>query len=476
MTRPRWSGRRIALAPAGRAKGGKSYNWMLDKMQHCGPAAFSLILPGKPPAYFFTRPVTKNKLLMVVGAGASIDFGLPRVDEVGQLINDHVQWQYPLAGTPASNLYRLIEDMVGQYWTTHVPKHLVRAPHYEDVLYAIFALAAAYPAGIYTSPLAAVIQATPFPDINLFGTQIKAVGKDELNGLGVAAVDAIVDVFRARCATAEKNRVTEFGRLETFVAALQNEFDIAVVTLNYDNVMYRAFPGIETGFDPATDRFDEKRILQRTEWACMLHLHGSVHFDMPFDPAMASGHDLHEIRWQPDINAAFAQNASGRSSQRTPEGADFPTSVVVAGYGKTMQMLRRPFRTYYSELDRLVCGCDAALFAGYGFGDAHLNAAFQSFRDSRRRPVVILDYATKGSMTLSAGESGSRLARVLAQTLHTNPRTMRWLGWNFPHVVDDLIDAREFEISGDLDTPLSVWYNGIMEACVHPDKVTAALS
>jgi hypothetical protein len=89
---------------------------------------------------------------------------------------------------------------------------------------------------------------------------------------------------------------------------------------------------------------------------------------------------------------------------------------------------------------------------------------------------VILDYATKGSMTLSAGESGSRLARVLAQTLHTNPRTMRWLGWNFPHVVDDLIDAREFEISGDLDTPLSVWYNGIMEACVHPDKVTAALS
>jgi flavin reductase (DIM6/NTAB) family NADH-FMN oxidoreductase RutF len=31
--------------------------------------------------------------------------------------------------------------------------------------------------------------------------------------------------------------------------------------------MYRAFPGIETGFDPTTGTFDEERILNRSAWS-----------------------------------------------------------------------------------------------------------------------------------------------------------------------------------------------------------------
>jgi hypothetical protein len=419
--------------------------------------------------------MAKKKLLMVVGAGASIDFGMPRVDQVGTIASDGVQGQYPLADEPTSNLYRYIEERIRQYWTARLPKPLCREPQFEDVLYAIFALAAAYPAGVFTSPLAALIQVGPFPEITFFGGQRKAVGKDEIHGVGIAAVDAIVDAFRQRCTTAEGAKAAELGELQNFLAALQSEFDIAVVTLNYDNIMYRAFPVIETGFDPATRRFDAKRIFRRAEWACMLHLHGSVHFDMPFDPAMTPARDLHEIQWQPDINATFAQNASGRSSQRNQEGADFPTSVVIAGYGKMTQILRRPFRTYYSEFDRLVDGCDALLIAGYGFGDMHVNSGLDNFRDSRKRPVVILDYAKRGSMTLSGGGSQNPLAYALAQTLHTNPLTMRWLTHNFLHEVDDLIDAMEFEVSNEPSTPISVWYNGMMTACSHPDKFIARL-
>jgi hypothetical protein len=408
--------------------------------------------------------MAKKRLLLVVGAGASIDFGMPKVGAVGDIINAEVQKWYPLAARPDSNLYKHIEGLIRRHWRRHVPDHLRRDPNFEDVLYTIFALAAAYPALADTSALGAVIKPKKFPDFN-FGGQSKTVNRHELHNLGSAAVDALLSNFRERCRVSEGENIAEFARLQSFIGSMQTEFDIAVVTVNYDNIMYRALSGIETGFDPTNRQFDEKRIYERPEWSCMLHLHGSVHFDMQ---------EMHEIFWQPDINATFFQNASDRSTNANPEGVEFPTSAIVVGYGKTTQILRRPFRTYYSELDRLVSGCDAALFAGYGFGDPHLNIAFDRFRDARQRPVVIIDKAKKGTMTLG-GDVNSRLATAAINNLNTDLASMCWLGHTGPGMVDDLLAAKEFEVSSNPKTSLSVWYNGLLEACNNPAKVIEQL-
>ncbi len=353
--------------------------------------------------------------------------------------------------------------------------HLQRSPHFEDLLYTIFALAAAYPAGAYTSALGALITATKLPDVSFFSRQPQPVGPSTLRDLGNASVDALIEKFRSTCVAVQASKVAEFAELQAFVAALQVDFDIAVVTLNYDDVMYRAFPGIETGFDPATGKFDEQRILNRSDWPCMLHLHGSVHFDMPL-PGTGSS-DLHQIWWQSGLTSHF-QNAAGRSSSNHPEGAIFPTSVIVAGYGKTSQILRRPFRTYYSELDRLVNNCDAVLFAGYGFGDEHLNIAFETYRDARRRPVVAIGYAADDTMTMGGVAMGdiNPMITTLIQTFRTDPRSMRALGSSAPNTVQALKAAVDFEVSVDPDAPLALWYNGMMTACVNPSKIVASLT
>jgi hypothetical protein len=360
--------------------------------------------------------VPKKKLLLVVGAGASVEFGIPSVAAVRGIISSAIQTRYPLLHAPATNLYEHIEETVSRYWTHFVPVHLRRPPYFEDLLYTIFALAAAFPAGAYTSALGALITATKLPDVSFFSRQPQQVGPETLHDLGNASVDAMIENFRSTCVATQVSKAAEFARLQAFVAALQADFDIAVVTLNYDDVMYRAFPGIETGFDPNTGKFDEGRILNRPSWSCMLHLHGSVHFDMPL-PTPPTG-DLHEICWQANLGAKFQQNASGRSSRRYAEGVDFPTSVIVAGYGKTSQILRRPFRTYYSELDRLVSNCDAVLFAGYGFGDVHLNMAFETYRDSRRRPVAIIGYAADDTMTMRGAALGDHNPMII-MLIHT---------------------------------------------------------
>ena len=129
----------------------------------------------------------------------------------------------------------------------------------------------------------------------------------------------------------------------------------------------------------------------------MLHLHGSVHFDMP----TVSGADMHEIYWQPNLAATFAQNAHGRSSRANPEGAEFPTSVLVAGYGKTTQILRQPFRTYYSELDPQLHSATSKTFIGALFGQLGLtNIADPADKDGSGYPQLSAEYTVKADPDL----------------------------------------------------------------------------
>jgi SIR2-like domain len=339
----------------------------------------------------------KNKLIVVVGAGASIDFGMPSIEGAADLLSDAAQERYPLFENPETNLYRYIESTIAEYWGENALAHR-GLPNFEEVLYSVFALAAAFPAGRFTSALGAFVGATPLPDVNWFGNRRQAVDSRFLRQFGHYLVDTLLDRFRDRCRSLDVNKSAELEKMRAFFTALGSEFETSIVTLNYDDIVYRTMPGLEKGFD-SDGRFDDTRIMLRRNWPCILHLHGSVHFDMRDDYKDFMGFGgFHDIHWQEDLSRQFNQNASGRSSLQTVEGPDFPTSSIVAGYGKTTQLLRRPFRTYFGELDRLVAQCDAAMFVGYGFSDIHLNLAFEKFRDKRCRPVVVIDLARSTAM------------------------------------------------------------------------------
>jgi hypothetical protein len=151
-------------------------------------------------------------------------------------------------------------------------------------------------------------------------------------------------------------------------------------------------------------------------------------------------------------------------------------SVIVAGYGKTSQILRRPFRTYYSELEHLSAESDAVLFLGYGFNDSHVNGAFERYRDSRLRRVVLIDYADDDAMTAhGASWSGESTATRAMGVFATRDHTMRWLGNSAPGQVRGLKLAFDFDRSSDPNTPLSIWYNGTADALKRPQAVLAEL-
>jgi hypothetical protein len=421
----------------------------------------------------------KKKLLVVVGAGASVECGMPSVTGVANILSLAAHERYPLHTDGSTNLYRYFETALAADWESKVAKHLEKTPNFEDVLYAIFALAAAFPAGQFTSALGAFITPKPLPEVSWFGGATrKTINSDELREFGHFLVDGLLDNFRNRCRTVASEKPDELAKIRTLFASLGDAFEIAIITLNYDDIAYRSAPGLETGFD-ASGRFFPERLTGRSTWPCLLHLHGSVHFDMRDDYADFLGFGgLHDIHWAEDLDGPLRQNAVGRSSFHSIEGPDFPTSSIVAGYGKTTQILRRPFRTYFAEVDRLASECDAALFLGYGFADIHLNMAFEKFRDTRRRPVVVIDYAPDNAITANGlnlmAEKRQTAIRALS-LFRTSPGSMRWLGHVAPDTVAELKAAKEFDLSSDPDVPLALWYCGMQSACDHVDKLLMRL-
>ena len=292
-------------------------------------------------------PLTKRKLLVVAGAGSAIEFGMPSVSCVNQQCKNAASQFFSLVNDKSTTLYEYMYDQIERYWAMHVPAHLRRTPNFEDVLYTLYVLAATSPAGLFTSALGAFISRKQFPDVIHIAIS-KAVDEHLLRHLGQHLVDSLLGDFRTRCGGCAPN----FADLETFFSALCDEFDVAVVTTNYDDLIYRALPpaGRETGFDPEDGSFKPERILHRAGWPCILHLHGSVHFDMRVDKGRG---ELYRIFWESNL-ARCRQNSSGRNGRRTIEGHEFPTSSIIAGYGKTEQMQNLPFQIYYSELDRLI--------------------------------------------------------------------------------------------------------------------------
>jgi hypothetical protein len=416
-------------------------------------------------------PSGRRKLLVVAGAGASMQFGMPSVSDVHGLLMQVATPHFSLADDSSKNLYGFLHDAVKDYWSANTKDCLGKTPNFEDVLYAISALGSTYPAGIFTGTLGAFVERKNFPDILYFGER-KPVDWNVLSHLRQELEDGLLTEFRKRCREPDPGLSPKVEQFKSFFTVLAGEFDVAVATTNYDDLIYRSLPDIETGFDPADGRFKQGRIVDRSSWPCLLHLHGSVHFDMDLTDS-----DLHGIGWREDLNKEFHQNSFGRSPHHTAEGHAFPTSSIIAGYGKTEQIQRAPFRSYYSEFDRLVHRSDAVLFLGFSLLDAHVRQAFSDYRDGRDRPVVFIDYADNGVMLAGSSFSDADTGPARAmRVFRVPPGEMKWLGYSHPDSVNALKAAKEFERCSVPGKRLSIWYNGMLEAVDNAPKIINELA
>jgi hypothetical protein len=348
-------------------------------------------------------------------------------------------------------------DRLERYWST---QGVGEKPNFEDALHVITQLGALPPEQSFkkfTPALGAFVNVCPFPEVG-FGSNGHAVDSATWRKLAECLVYGLIAEFRVRCSSVTPDTSTA---LECFFDALASEFDVAVVTTNYDDLVHRASPTLETGFDNGDNGvFKQERILYRTTWPCLLHLHGSVHFD-----GMPDVGD-HIVRWNNDLSGDFYQHAGSRSTRYSNAGYASPASPIIAGYAKAEKIGELTYRTYYSELARLVYESEALLVLGHslGLGDTHLREAFVEYGDARCRNVVLIDYA---SAPLRETSTPARAMRVFCRKLlDSKPDVSN---------IEALKASNRFAKYTSGNSRLFIWYNGMREACNNVPKIVTKL-
>jgi len=401
----------------------------------------------------------KKKLLIVAGAGASVEFGMPSVREIDRLFEEWAMEIAPGSGQDWS-LYTIIKEFSHAYYSRNNRNRLGVLSNFERTLFTIQSLHSIVSdrEGQYNHNLGAFVDMRELPEIIKFRNEIGKVEGFDFHHLYSRLIDQLLQLFRSRCMILSTQKASELQRLTKLIDALQLHFEIGVINLNYDNVLLSASLGLKTGFNSDTGLFD-KRIVYSSGWNFIYHLHGSVHFDLK-----GQKHDMHQIMWNQDLNSTFAQNSSGRGDDTTTEGNSHIHSAIITGLDKTNQLLKEPFMTYYSQTVRFAYEADAILFLGYGFGDKHLNRCFNYNRfDGKRRKIVVIDWADMKEDGLQFRHD--HWTYGLFSALPYNAHEMLVEGSSLPYPAHHFKNSNRFEKSSNPDLPMSVWYNGLLAAC-----------
>ena len=67
-----------------------------------------------------------------------------------------------------------------------------------------------------------------------------------------------------------------FNKIKEFYEKLKENFEIGIVTTNYDSLLYEIFSNFFIGFDKETKEFLPKKVWNRQKWEFLYHVHGSI--------------------------------------------------------------------------------------------------------------------------------------------------------------------------------------------------------
>lgn len=416
----------------------------------------------------------KKNLLVVVGAGASLHFDMPSVHSIGSLFEKWALELFPLKDDETKSLYTFIHDNIETRALTNTGINMSKLLSFENLLFAIQQLSSLH---IDLDNHFASNRMMPFLDLKALPEIIhkevhpnffykSQASANDLARLQARLIHRLVEHFRTQCILSERTKTIELDELKEFFNALSVEFNIGVISLNYDNIIHRALPDFHTGFDPLTGKFDRQSVFSNTGRFCY-HMHGSVHYDFS-----KGGNDPHTIIWQNDLNAVSNDDPQYQSYMPTNEGLYHFYSTIVAGLDKTAQLMKEPFGILYSQLDRLVYNADSLLFLGYGFNDQHLNKSFSFINGDqihKRRSVVVIDYKEYGHPRFRHADHG------FGEMHNCFSRHYKAFDHSSVETIDNCRHTDSLDAFSELPLPYHIWYNGMSEATKFPDKIIAAL-
>lgn len=407
-----------------------------------------------------------KKLLIILGAGSSLDFGMPSVTEIDRLFTKWAtQYHWWFEKGKQHSLYSWTKELIKIQRTNSNNDSIDYPISFEDVLFEMQSICSIFDNNILLSQFT---NRESLPEItNYLGLKGKASSEDFFKNTAFLN-DRLLVHMRKLSESMKSEKIKELQLLSNFVKKLKQEFTINVINLNYDNVFLSACPEFETGFEGETGIFNPNSIYESTSDYCY-HIHGSVHIDFV---------DQDKAIWKSDLNSDFKLGSSNFAPLVSSEGNRYRVSSIVLGLDKINQIHREPFKHYFFKSGHLVNEADSILYVGYGFNDNYLNDLIISNlkASDKTRNIVVVDYKDFGYPSLWTGGTNNWGLRLL-QTNFTGNYQMGNGAPNhyMPNDVDYYKKRNLFEHSLDPKIKLNVWYNGFIEAIKRPDLIIAHL-
>lgn len=372
----------------------------------------------------------KKKVLLITGSGASISVGFPSVRDIDEFYLNYSEQFYKLDEESRSPCH-LIKKKLERHqilrkeintlsanpevgFPGHKYKGFPYEPNFEAIHYVLNMLISILTKdSIIPSNKTAERDYLPLYQILKLDDGLASLSAQRLWFLEKTLNNEIFKLMLSRCESTVSNPT--FWKHSDFYNNLNKRSILSIATLNYDNVVIKALPQFDTGFDKRNGQFKPQRLMNDS-WNTYLPLHGCVHFAVPTDKSYS------ELHWKrkpsvEDISIDYKQ-------MRSDEGFLISKQPLVIGYNKPDVILSNPYRCYFSLLERLIYEADILLICGYGFGDLHLNrylSALRYYRTNMVKRIVIID-KKPSDWTFNCNDKWTRYLRSVFE-IKTGHRT-----------------------------------------------------
>lgn len=314
------------------------------------------------------------RAIVIVGAGASKEFGIPLTADFGKLIDDAIRNDSYCAHTGGADVYFDVQAKLDNYYGDANEAHFERVYH---VLHEIDALR-------LTPGAIAKFRPVMHPFVEL----TKGYSNDALKSAAQVMLRAIYAETSRVCDAPE----TSLMPLTNFLSKLEDRFIPRIYTTNYDDFFEQARGlGYFNGFTQRADGchlFDPRSYWSNWEQPGCFHLHGAVR--MGFPHPKSSEIEIGDIGWFDSRAQALPFSEFNGSGVNRLDGTGIVRSAIITGLDKLGRIQQSPFGTYYAGLAREVMEADVIFVLGSGLGDLHLNSWLKTAR--RLKPQVPLLY------------------------------------------------------------------------------------
>ncbi|TWC51167.1 hypothetical protein FBY04_1171 [Pseudomonas sp. SJZ080] len=209
----------------------------------------------------------KKRILVLVGAGASVDFGIPQTRDFTAALEREIRDDEYCVLTGGLKAYEWVKNTLEEYYGAETGE-----AHFERIYHTLHELAAMNHIDGAVPKYKPVLYPFLKPE------------HDHTNEALRAAANAMLKAIYKIASTFSSTPKCSLAPLTAFIEGLKKQAVPRIYTTNYDDFFSQACPGLFTGFTSKRDGyslFSPKDYWEQWDTPGLFHLHGSVHFGFP---------------------------------------------------------------------------------------------------------------------------------------------------------------------------------------------------